>query len=77
LEDAGIGTIIIATIAFRKRLEAMKPPRVLLTRHPMGRPIGPPGNPERQSEVIQAALEVLQTAEAAGTVRVMPGFYTY
>ena len=77
LEEAGIATVIIAVEAFRTRMEMMTLPRVLITPHPMGRPMGPPGNRERQRETIEAALNLLETAEQAGTIREMPGKYAF
>lgn len=68
--------MIIAVKAFERRLQAMRPPRVLITRHPMGRPIGPPGDHTRQREVLQAALELFETAETVGTFRELPAMYS-
>ncbi len=76
LEEEGIATVIIAVKAFEKRLEAMLPPRVLITRHPMGRPIGPPEDRKRQKLVIEAALELFETAETGGTIRELPEGYS-
>jgi hypothetical protein len=42
LEEAGIATVIIAIRAFRDRLEAMTPARLLLTPHLLGQPLGSP-----------------------------------
>jgi hypothetical protein len=75
IEDAGISTIIIAVQAFRRRMEMMTLPRVLLTPHPMGRPLGPPKNEARQNETLLAALDLLETAEEVGTIRNLPGAY--
>ena len=68
LEKAGISTVIIATRIFRPRLEVMMLPRLVLTPHLMGRPLGPPGNVVRQREAIIAALELLESAEQSGTI---------
>ncbi len=43
----------------------MKPPRVLLTPHLMGRPIGLPHDQERQTAVIDVALRLLETSDHA------------
>jgi hypothetical protein len=67
LEEAGIATVIIAAKAFRKRLEEMSPPRVLITNHPMGRPVGPPGDRDRQLRVVEAALDMFREAKAVGS----------
>jgi len=68
LEAAGISTVVIATRVFRPRLEIMTLPRLLLTPHLMGRPLGSPGDAARQREVIIAALELLESAEQGGTI---------
>ena len=56
-------------------MEGMGLPRLLLTSHPMGRPLGAPGNVERQRSVLLTALDMLQTVEAGGVIREMPGKY--
>ncbi len=68
LEEAGIATVIVAVEAFRARLESMAVPRLLVTPHPMGRPLGPPGDHARHREVLRAALELLERGERSGTV---------
>ncbi len=37
--------------------------RALVTDHPMGRPLGAPGDAERQMAVVRAALELLPSTE--------------
>lgn len=76
LESGGIATVVIAAKAFRALMEGMRIPRLLLTAHPMGRPLGAPGDVERQREVILTALEMLQNAQDGGTIMQMPGLYT-
>lgn len=68
LEAAGIATVIIAIRAFRDRLAAMTPARLLLTPHLLGQPLGSPNNVERQRAVVLSALDLLETAEQAGTI---------
>ena len=75
LEEAGISTVIIAARAFRPRMEIMSLPRLLLTPHLMGRPIGAPGDAPRQREVILEALGLLNGAKSVGTIVEMPGEY--
>jgi len=75
LEEAGISTVIIAARAFRPRLEVMTLPRLLLTPHLMGRPLGPPGDCERQRATILAALALLESATEAGTIVELEGTY--
>ena len=68
LEAAGIPTVVVAVKSFQKRMEMMCVPRALLTPHLMGRPVGRPGDVERQREVVQAALQLLGSAEKGGTI---------
>jgi len=75
LEEAGIATVIIAVQAFAVRMRMMTLPRVLLTPHLMGRPLGPPGNEARQLETISAALKLLECATTAGTIETLGGGY--
>ena len=75
LEADGIPTVIIAVKAFQPRLEAMKVPRLVLTHHLMGRPLGAPGDDERQHAVLVAALRLLETATQGGTVIELPDPY--
>ena len=73
LEEGGIPTVVIAVRAFKARLEMMTLPRLLLTPHPMGRPLGPPGDRKRQMETLRAALSLLERAEKGGTTLDLPG----
>ena len=75
LETAGIPTVVVAVKAFLPRLEPMKIPRLVLTSHPMGRPLGAPGDRERQRAVIIAALKLLESATQGNTVIEMTGTY--
>ena len=68
LEEVGIPTVIIAAKAFRPRLEAMTPPRLVLTPYPMGRPLGAAHDAAGQRTTLLAALDLLETASAAGTI---------
>jgi hypothetical protein len=68
LEEAGIATVIVAIRAFRDCLASMRVPRVVLTRHVMGRPLGAPGDSREQRANIVAALELLERAERVGTI---------
>jgi hypothetical protein len=70
-----MATVVISIQAFRYRLEAMTVPRMLITQHILGRPLGPPGDRHRQREAILAALSLLETAERTGTVSVLAGSY--
>ncbi len=64
IESAGIPTSSIYTYAFRHVPDEMKLARVVVTRHPMGRPLGAPGDHARHRRVTMAALELFDTAEA-------------
>lgn len=68
LETAGIATVIVAAQAFRPRMEIMALPRLLLTPHLMGRPLGLAGDAEGQRAVLEAAFILLETATTGGTV---------
>lgn len=75
MEAGGIATVIVASRVFQAQLKIMHLPRVLLTPHVMGRPLGPPGDRKRHHEVLSAALTLLETASEAGTVVALPGSY--
>ncbi len=68
LEAAGIAMVIIAAAPFRDRLAAMTPPRVLVTPHLIGRPLGMAGDHERQRKALLAALDLLENASQVGTL---------
>lgn len=68
-------SFIIAVRAFRDQLEKMTLPRVITTPHLLGRPLGAPGDRNRQRESIMAALDLLETAHKVGTLRDLPGSY--
>jgi len=70
-----MATVIIAIQAFRHRMKAMALPRVVVTRHPMGRPLGAPGDRARQRATILTALDLLEGAEGAGAIVDLPGRY--
>jgi hypothetical protein len=70
-----MSTVIVGVQAFRLRLESMTPPRVLITPHLMGRPLGAPGDRNRQRTAIEAALGLLERAEQPGTFVELPGRY--
>jgi len=60
IEASGIPTVVIMVRAFRHVAEAMAVPRAVITRHPMGRPLGAPADAERQRAVIEDALALLE-----------------
>lgn len=75
LEEAGIATTTIVVEAFRHRAEEMMVPRTLVTRFPMGRPLGAPNDVERHLDVIRAAFNLLDTATGPGTIVSYPHPY--
>ena len=75
MEEAGIPTVIIAVKAFETRMRMMSLPRAVLTPHPMGRPLGPPGDRKRQRDVLLMALNLLETADKNGTIVEFEGPY--
>jgi len=75
LEEAGVATVVVAVRAFERRLRAMSLPRVVLTPHLMGRPLGAPGDSARQRSTLLAALRLLERAIEPGAVVAMPGAY--
>lgn len=60
LEDEGIATTGISLV--REHTEQMRPPRFLWVPFPLGRPLGVPGDPAFQHDVIAAALNLLDAA---------------
>ncbi|MCH7670306.1 MAG: hypothetical protein IIC71_14060 [Acidobacteria bacterium] len=68
IEAAGIPTVAVYVRAFRHIAEAMGVPRTIVTRHLMGRTLGAPGDSERQNEVIDAAFDLLESAEEGGAL---------
>jgi hypothetical protein len=74
-EAAGIPTVIAMSNVFRGRTLAMKPTRVVLTRHIMGRPLGAPHDVERQTHVLRKALRLLETAKGPQTTLLLPERY--
>jgi len=62
-EEAGIPTVAVFVKAFHHIAEDMKLPRTVVTPHPMGRTLGPPGDAQRQRHVVLTALHVLEDAK--------------
>lgn len=63
LEGAGIATVIIASVPFKTRLEAMAVPRLVATPHLMGRPLGIPGDAAEQRRILETALQLLASVK--------------
>lgn len=60
-EEEGIPTTQISLI--RLHTETIRPPRALWVSFEMGRPIGPPNDPEFQTRVLSAALKLFEADE--------------
>jgi hypothetical protein len=75
IEQAGIATASIYVRAFRHIAEQMGVPRTVVTRNPMGRPLGAPGDTPRHKEVVEAAFSLLETASAGGALRELEESY--
>ncbi len=58
----------VAVGSFAHVAREMGYPRSVVTRHPMGRPLGPPGDHATQRRVVRAALDLLGTASEGGTI---------
>ena len=63
VESAGIPTTSIYIRAFRHVAEEMRISRTVVTRHPMGRPLGAAGDHARHRRVTMAALELFDSAD--------------
>jgi hypothetical protein len=50
-------------------------PRVVLTRHPMGRPLGAAGDVGRQRHVLDVALDLASSATGPGTIIEVDGTF--
>ena len=68
VEEAGTPTVTVMVQAFRHVAEQMSLPRTVLTRNPMGRPFGAPGDVERQTAVLDLALDLLDRAPGTSTI---------
>jgi hypothetical protein len=60
-EAAGLSTIVLASM--KEVAERIKPPRTLYCEFPLGRPLGHPGDPEFQLDVLQRGLALLDASE--------------
>ena len=68
LEAAGIPTVMIASEAFAGRVVPMSVPRLVLTPQPLGRPLGAPGDRNRQRFILGEAKRLLETATEGASV---------
>lgn len=60
--------MVVMVKAFEHIARRMTLPRTLVTRNPMGRPLGAPGDTERQFEVLDAAFDLVDRADEPGTI---------
>ena len=66
LEERGIATVYVAT--GRDLAELVKPPRCLFVNHPMGNNFGARGDRVTQTDVLRAALSMLESAGEGGVL---------
>jgi len=66
LEAAGLSTILVTNMPFWA--EKVGTPRTLAVEFPFGHTLGQPNDEAQQLRVIRRALQVLETAEAPGTI---------
>ncbi|MFT7476273.1 MAG: hypothetical protein ACI81L_003222 [Verrucomicrobiales bacterium] len=60
METAGIPSTSVYVRAFDEHPKLMGLSRTVITDHPMGRPLGRPGDAARQRAVVERALGLLQ-----------------
>ncbi len=53
----------------------MKLSRTVITRHPVSRSMGAPGDAARHAAILRSALGLLETAEQSGTILELEEFY--
>ncbi|MEE9416119.1 MAG: hypothetical protein V3V01_12615 [Acidimicrobiales bacterium] len=63
LETAGVATVGVYVQSFAHIPRFMGISRALITQHPMGRPLGAPGDYERQAAVVAAAIDLATASE--------------
>jgi len=65
IEEAGIPTVGVYVKSFGHVPQLMGVARAVVTKNPMGRPLGAPFDSERQLAVVEAAVRLLETNESA------------
>ena len=70
LEAEGIPTVILACA--RDITASAFPPRAVWLDYPLGNPAGRPHDPANQRAVLEAALALLESATAPGTIQDLP-----
>ncbi len=63
MEEAGMPTVSVYVKSFGHIPSLMGLSRSVITQHPMGRPLGAPGDGARQRSVVESALDLLSRNE--------------
>ena len=66
LETAGLSTVLVTPMPYWA--EKVGVPRTLAVEFPFGHTLGQPHNAAQQMRVLRQALEILETADAPGTI---------
>ncbi len=66
IEQQGIHTVVIGLV--RLHLEKIQPPRALWVPFELGRPLGAPGNSEFQTDILTAALSMIESDTKTPTI---------
>ena len=77
IEQIGVPTASVYVRSFGHIPELMGLSRSLITRHPMGRPLGAPGDAQRQRAVVEAALALFEPPDQTPTQRIIEFDETY
>jgi len=67
IEKAGIPTVALSLL--REISEKVKPPRTLFVPFPMGYPLGRLGDPDLQTQIVIAGLNLLKESEALPLIK--------
>jgi hypothetical protein len=70
LEEEGLATVAISLI--RPQTENTRPPRALWVPFELGRPFGPPNEPEFQKRVVRTALQMLELEHGPVVIKDFP-----
>jgi hypothetical protein len=73
-ESKGLPTSVVMVRAFRHVADEMALARVVVTRHPMGRPLGAAGDHARHRRVLIAAIELFDSAASPTLVELPEPF---
>jgi hypothetical protein len=70
MEQAGLSTVTLSPIP--EFTASVGAPRVAAIGYPLGHPFGKPGDVTGQTDVLRAALRVLETADTPGAIVDLP-----